>query len=80
EQGDAAALGDEFERAFQSHADAWAFFQAQPASYRRAAAWWVVSAKKDETRRARLTTLIDVSAAGETLRHLTRRSGGNQTA
>jgi uncharacterized protein YdeI (YjbR/CyaY-like superfamily) len=37
---------------------AWAFFQAQPASYRKTAVWYVVSAKKEETRLKRLKSLI----------------------
>jgi uncharacterized protein YdeI (YjbR/CyaY-like superfamily) len=80
EQGDSVELGDEFERIFQADADAWAFFQAQPASYRRAATWWVVGAKRDETRRRRLATLIEVSAARESLPQFTRRLGRQQTA
>lgn len=47
-----------------AHAAAWAFWQAQPPSYQKGAAWWVVSAKKDETRRSRLATLIDDCANG----------------
>jgi uncharacterized protein YdeI (YjbR/CyaY-like superfamily) len=40
------------------------FFQAQSKSYRKAAAWWVVSAKKEETRLKRLAILIQHSQAG----------------
>jgi uncharacterized protein YdeI (YjbR/CyaY-like superfamily) len=43
---------------------AWDFFQAQPPSYRKAAGWWVVSAKKEETRLKRLEQLIEDSAGG----------------
>jgi uncharacterized protein YdeI (YjbR/CyaY-like superfamily) len=46
---------------------AWDFFQAQPASYRKVAGWWVVSAKKEETRLMRLEKLIESSAKGERL-------------
>ncbi|HEY8430056.1 MAG TPA: YdeI/OmpD-associated family protein [Sandaracinaceae bacterium] len=42
-----------------------AFFEAQPPSYRRTAALWVMSAKKGETRDRRLETLIACSARGE---------------
>ena len=49
-------------------AGAWDFFQAQPPSYRKVVAWWVMSAKKDETRLARLQKLIDGGARGERLR------------
>jgi uncharacterized protein YdeI (YjbR/CyaY-like superfamily) len=51
---------------------AWKFFQAQTASYRKAAIWWVLSAKREETRLKRLETLIADSAAGRTLRQYTR--------
>lgn len=43
---------------------AWAFFQAQPPSYRKVVGWWVVSAKKDATRMARLQQLIAACAKG----------------
>lgn len=52
---------------------AWDFFQAQPPWYRKTVGWWVVSAKKEETRRKRLETLILESAAKRTLRPLTRK-------
>lgn len=45
-----------------------AFFEKQPPSYRKVVGWWVVSAKKEETRMARLRRLIEVSATGERLR------------
>lgn len=41
------------------------FFQSQNASYRKAACWWVVSAKKEETRLSRLATLIELSEKDE---------------
>jgi uncharacterized protein YdeI (YjbR/CyaY-like superfamily) len=53
---------------------AWKFFQAQPPWYRKAAGWWVVSAKKEETRLRRLGQLIEDSAAGRTVPPL-RREG-----
>jgi uncharacterized protein YdeI (YjbR/CyaY-like superfamily) len=43
---------------------AWAFFNAQPPWYRRTVTWWILSAKKEETRLKRLRTLISDSAAG----------------
>lgn len=51
---------------------AWEFYRAQPASYRRAANWWVVSAKKEETRLARLEKLIELSAMARTIPQFTR--------
>ena len=50
---------------------AWAFFSEQAPSYRRTATYWVISAEKEETRRRRLRQLIEDSAAGRRLQHLT---------
>ena len=72
EQRKSAQLPVEMEARFKRDRRAWAFFQAQPAWYRRTAVWWVVSAKKEDTRERRLGTLIADSAAGRTIRHLTR--------
>jgi uncharacterized protein YdeI (YjbR/CyaY-like superfamily) len=41
---------------------AWAFFAAQPPSYRKVMTWFILSAKREETRLQRLKKLIDVSA------------------
>ncbi|MGO9232490.1 MAG: YdeI/OmpD-associated family protein [Bryobacteraceae bacterium] len=41
-----------------------AFFDAQPPGYRKTAIFWVMSAKKEETRARRLAHLIDRSASG----------------
>lgn len=65
-------LDDASAAAFRAHAAAWAFFEAQPASYRKAASWWVVSAKREETKRRRLTTLIEESAQGRRLARFAR--------
>jgi uncharacterized protein YdeI (YjbR/CyaY-like superfamily) len=46
---------------------AWSFFQAQPPSYRKAISWWVISAKKEETRLKRLEKLMAHSAQGQRL-------------
>jgi uncharacterized protein YdeI (YjbR/CyaY-like superfamily) len=72
EQRDAAELGEEYERRIRDNRAARDFFQAQAASYRRTAIWWVISAKREETRLKRLATLIDDSAHGRTIRPLTR--------
>jgi uncharacterized protein YdeI (YjbR/CyaY-like superfamily) len=48
------------------------FFLSQPPSYRKAANWWVVSAKKEETRVKRLEQLIKLSAARQTIPQFTR--------
>jgi uncharacterized protein YdeI (YjbR/CyaY-like superfamily) len=55
-------LEEPYESILKKNTDAWAFFQAQPSSYRKAAGWWVVSARKEETRLKRLAKLIEDSA------------------
>jgi len=47
--------------------NAWAFFQLQTPSYRKMMMWWIVSARKEETRLSRLKKLIAESAAGRRL-------------
>jgi uncharacterized protein YdeI (YjbR/CyaY-like superfamily) len=44
---------------------AWSFFEKQPPSYRKMIGWWIISAKKEETRMARLAKLISESAKGK---------------
>jgi uncharacterized protein YdeI (YjbR/CyaY-like superfamily) len=65
EQRKAAKLEPDQERRLRADERAWAFFESQPPSYRRAAIHWVTSAKKPETRERRLAQLIECSAAGE---------------
>ncbi|GAC1403417.1 MAG: YdeI/OmpD-associated family protein [Chloroflexota bacterium] len=54
---------------------AWEFFQSRPPWYRKTATWWVMSAKREETRLRRLATLIEDSAHHRTIRSLTRPAG-----
>lgn len=72
EQRQAARLSSAQERRFRASKKAWEFFQRQPPWYRRVATFWVVSAKKDETRESRLARLIEDSTSGRTIRPLTR--------
>ena len=67
-----AQLGEDLEQRFRANARAWAFFQARPPGYQRLCIWWIVSAKKEETRLRRLATLIEVSAKGRPLPGLER--------
>ena len=71
EQRRQAKLDPEQERRFRADAAAWEWFSARPPSYRRAAVYWVTSAKKPETRERRLAALIEDSAAGRTVKPLT---------
>jgi uncharacterized protein YdeI (YjbR/CyaY-like superfamily) len=73
EQRKAAKLEPDQERRLRADEHAWAFFEAQPPSYRRAAIHWVTSAKKPETRDRRLAQLIECSAAGKPVPPLRRR-------
>ena len=58
--------------AFQANTKAWDFFQSQPAGYRKTAMWWVISAKREDTRSRRLSTLIADSQNGVRLKQLRR--------
>lgn len=71
EQRQAATLDEASERQFRTNETAWAYFQAQAPSYRKAAIWWIISAKKEETRRARLDRLIADSEQRRTIPPLT---------
>lgn len=54
-------LDEPYEKKFRSNKNAWNFFQSQPPGYQRITSWWVMSAKKEETRLKRLGTLIEDS-------------------
>jgi uncharacterized protein YdeI (YjbR/CyaY-like superfamily) len=71
EQRHSARLDREQEEQFRANPKAWEFFQAQPPSYRRTATFWVVSAKREDTRARRLATLISDSETGRRIAHLT---------
>jgi uncharacterized protein YdeI (YjbR/CyaY-like superfamily) len=60
-------FGGAYEKQFRRNAKAWKFFQAQPPGYRRTATWWAISAKREETRTRRLSTLIETSERGRRL-------------
>jgi uncharacterized protein YdeI (YjbR/CyaY-like superfamily) len=65
-------LAAPYEKRLRQNRAAWDFFQAQTPSYRKLASWWVVSAKREETRLKRLEKLIEDSAHGRTLAQYTR--------
>jgi uncharacterized protein YdeI (YjbR/CyaY-like superfamily) len=73
EQRNNAQLEPDEQARFEANAAAWAYFTSRPPSYRKPALWWVVSAKKPETRERRLATLIEQSAAGEPINQLRPR-------
>jgi uncharacterized protein YdeI (YjbR/CyaY-like superfamily) len=67
------SLGEPYASRLRENSAAAEFFESRPASYRRAAIWWVVSAKKEETRLKRLGQLIEYSAKEQTIPAFTRR-------
>ena len=75
EQRKSARLDPGAERSFRANKKAWAYFRAQAPGYRQTATWWVISAKREETRNKRLATLIADSARGRAIRLLRRRPG-----
>ena len=66
-----ARLSEADEARFRENPAAWSWFEGRPASYRTGATWWVVSAKRPETRERRLASLIEESAAGRMPKALT---------
>lgn len=67
-------LGSAFEKKFKAKKTAWKNFHAMTPSYRKAATWWVVSAKQESTRLNRLDILIENSQNGRKI-PLLRRTG-----
>jgi uncharacterized protein YdeI (YjbR/CyaY-like superfamily) len=51
-------LAPAYLKKFRANRRAWTFFEAQPPWYRRTTAFWVMSAKQEETRARRLDVLI----------------------
>jgi uncharacterized protein YdeI (YjbR/CyaY-like superfamily) len=72
EQRKTAKLTAADERAFKANTKAWRYFLAQPPWYRRTSCWYVISAKREETRRRRLAELVACSARGRLIPPLAR--------
>ncbi len=72
EQRTPAKLPPDDEKNFRANTRAWSFFESRPPWYRRTSIYWVVSAKRPETRVKRLATLIDCCARATTIPLLTR--------
>jgi uncharacterized protein YdeI (YjbR/CyaY-like superfamily) len=77
EQRKTAKLPAPFEKKFREQAGAWKFFRSRPPWYQRTSTYWVISAKREETRLKRLATLIDCSAGKRNIPSLNRPSGSN---
>src|SRR5260370_7309734 len=65
-------LDEKRQAAFRQHRAAWKFFEAEAPWYRRPAAYWVISANREESRSRRHGSLIEPSAKGERIPHLRR--------
>ena len=55
-------------RSFRASKAAWRFFEASPPGYRKVMLHWVTTAKRAETRAARLAKLVAACGVGERLR------------
>ena len=64
---DVTALPLEYERRFKAEPEAWNYFRRARPSYRKQVARWVVSAKREDTRRHRLGILIESCAQGKVI-------------
>jgi uncharacterized protein YdeI (YjbR/CyaY-like superfamily) len=67
-----ATLPAEYEAELRANEAAAAYFDQKPPWYRRTATHWVLSAKREETRRRRLAQLIEDSANGLDVKPLRR--------
>jgi len=74
ERAAAAKLTPALTRRFKAAPAAWKHFQAEAPWYRRTAAHWIMSGKKEETRLRRLDLLIDCSKKGVRIPALRRES------
>ena len=63
-------LSKEFEKKFRANKKAWQYFQKMPPSYRKPCINWVMTAKREETRLNRLSTLIKDSEEGRKIKGL----------
>ena len=59
------ALDPAFERELKRNRRAWAFFQSLAPGYRRTSIFWVMDAKREETRARRFATLLQCAAKEE---------------
>ncbi len=72
------ALDPAYEHQLKANRAAWAFFEAQPPSYRKPVTWWVMSAKQEATRQRRLAILIADSTKGLRIEGMRRPEPGSR--
>jgi uncharacterized protein YdeI (YjbR/CyaY-like superfamily) len=63
---------EKYAKGFKKNKKAWKFFEETVPSYKKPAVFWVISAKKEETRMKRLNILISCSEKGEKIPMLRR--------
>lgn len=68
-------LPDPYASIFKKDRAAWKFYQTMPPWYRKTTGWWIVSAKKEETRLKRLATLMEHCGSKRTLPQYERYQG-----
>ncbi|HLE97658.1 MAG TPA: YdeI/OmpD-associated family protein [Candidatus Thermoplasmatota archaeon] len=74
EQGELELTGDQT-KAMKADRRAWAYWRGATPAYRKAATWWIRSAKKEETRERRLAALVACSARGRRVPPFVERKG-----
>jgi uncharacterized protein YdeI (YjbR/CyaY-like superfamily) len=62
---------------FQNNEAAWNFFRKTSPTYQKTATWWVVSAKRKETKAKRLQQLMEASEQEQLLSRFVSRPKGN---
>jgi uncharacterized protein YdeI (YjbR/CyaY-like superfamily) len=72
EQRKSARFTREQEKQFRANKTAWEFFRSQAPWYQRVTTYWLISAKREETKLKRLSSLIEHSQNRRTLPQLTR--------
>ena len=75
EQRNQAKLSKAYEAKIKANRKASAFYRAQAPWYRRTTTYWVMTAKKEETRLRRLEVLINCSVLGKRIPALAGKSG-----
>lgn len=73
-------LAPAFEKQLRVNKKAWEFFQSQAPWYRRTSTFWVMQAKREETRAKRFATLLECSANGKPIPLLVRRQRQGSSA
>lgn len=66
------SLDKTFEQKIKANKTAWDFFHSLPPSVKKPTIWWVMSAKREDTKLKRLDTLIQCSEEGQRIPSLRR--------